>query len=363
METASRAVSNIDTSSTRSVDKPDGVFSISLDFELYWGLHDHTEITAAQEKLNSTKKVIPTLLSKFSANGIHATWATVGILFNRQATDLHDRKPHSLPSYVSKAHSPYRISREDLHKYEQCVVAPEIIEKIIESPFQELGSHTYSHYCCLERGQSLTEFKADLEHAQLLASEYSHKFETLVFPRNQYTTAHINVARTLGFKSFRTQQNHWIFEPRPRANENTLVRLVRYLDSFVSVSGKNCIDLPIPVERELAQVSCIPASRFLRPYNQKLEWLNRLHLKRIKKSMTSAAKQGKLYHLWWHPHNFSKNTEKNLENLDAIIQHYSELREKYGFQSMNLSEITEHYSRIKTGSQLVSDFDTTNESH
>ena len=55
-----------------------GILTISLDFELYWGLIDQLQIEDYESNLKNVHKVIPKLLNLFSKNSINATWATVG---------------------------------------------------------------------------------------------------------------------------------------------------------------------------------------------------------------------------------------------------------------------------------------------
>ena len=54
----------------------------------------------------------------------------------------------------------------------------------------------------------------------------------------------------------------------------------------------------------------VPASRFLRPVRG--AWYESFQLDRIAGQMTAAAKSNKLFHLWWHPHNFGADPEPNL---------------------------------------------------
>jgi hypothetical protein len=82
----------------------------------------------------------------------------------------------------------------------------------------------------------------------------------------------------------------------------------------------------------------IPASRFLRAYSPRLRILEPIRLARIKKEMTFAARTGRLYHLWWHPHNFGVNTELNLRFLRRILDHYRALHVIYGMESTNMGE-------------------------
>ena len=57
--------------------------------------------------------------------------------------------------------------------------------------------------------------------------------------------------------------------------------------------------------------------------------------------MTYAAKNKKILHLWWHPHNFGRDSEKNLINLVKILEHYKSLHSKYNFQSITMNTLCE----------------------
>jgi hypothetical protein len=74
----------------------------------------------------------------------------------------------------------------------------------------------------------------------------------------------------------------------------------------------------------------------LRPVSGSLGVLEPLRLSRIKSGMTQAAKTGKLYHLWWHPHNFGLNQNANLAFLEKILNHYQRLAKDYGFESLSM---------------------------
>jgi hypothetical protein len=82
----------------------------------------------------------------------------------------------------------------------------------------------------------------------------------------------------------------------------------------------------------------VPASRFLRLFNHRLRRLEGLRLHRIKAAMTGAARSGRGFHLWWHPHNFGADMRENLINLKEIIEHFALLRDRYGMETMTMSD-------------------------
>ena len=289
------------------------------------------------------------MLQRFADAGVHATWATVGLLFNRDATELDRNQPAITPSYDDPRFSPYHYASWPALANEYSapgLFAPSLIQQIARTPGQEIGSHTYSHYFCLEPGQSLAEFEADLRQAVAIAARRDITLRSLVFPRNQYTADHVEVARKVGFTVVRCQQTHWLYQPRNRSGEGRVLRLLRLLDSYLPLSGSNVVD---PATIEHGAMVCLPASRFLRPFSPHLSLFDALRLRRIKRSMTHAARTGGIFHLWWHPHNFGAQSEQNLLQLQQILDHYRTLQERYGFISLNMSEIADRIEVDRRG--------------
>lgn len=79
-----------------------GIFTISLDFELYWGLRDKTSIDQYKNNLQGVRKAVHQMLRIFGDNNIHATWATVGFLFFEDINELKKNLPKTLPQYKKK---------------------------------------------------------------------------------------------------------------------------------------------------------------------------------------------------------------------------------------------------------------------
>ncbi len=88
----------------------------------------------------------------------------------------------------------------------------------------------------------------------------------------------------------------------------------------------------------LANVS---ASRFLRPYDPRLKPLEPIRIRRIAKGLEAAARRQRIYHLWWHPHNFGLHLEENLDVLRRILDVFARLREREGMQSLSMAEVAD----------------------
>ena len=86
-----------------------GIFTISLDFELHWGVHDQRPLAAYARNLLGAREAIPRMLELFERYGVHCTWATVGLLFFDRKADLMEHLPEPRPRYANPALSPYPL--------------------------------------------------------------------------------------------------------------------------------------------------------------------------------------------------------------------------------------------------------------
>ncbi len=311
-----------------------GNFIISLDFELYWGMRDVQTLDSYKEHIRNVHIVIPKLLELFKKYEIHATWAIVGFLFNNSKDELIQKFPGELPIYSGKQFDPYNyILNNDLPK--EYHFAPACINAIKNTPYQEIGTHTYSHYYTLEEGQTYQQFKSDLKTAISMQVPTGQSCRSIVFPRNQYDAEHLKIIKSLNINFYRGNQKFWLYNPRPFYKENYLLRLIRLADAYINISGYNTFFSQSTNENLSINVR---ASRFLRPYTHKLRSIENLRFRRIQRSMRHAAKYNENYHLWWHPHNFGKNIEKNLDFLERILIEYGALNTRYGFKSKSMCE-------------------------
>ena len=315
------------------------ILIVSLDFELFWGMQDRCQLADYQENVLGGRRAIPRLLSLFERYGIHATWATVGFMFADSLEELKQVLPDDVhrPSYKNTQLSPYPLLGhigEDEEKA-PCFFAPSLIRLVSETPGQEIGSHTFSHYYCREPGQTIEQFRADMKTAVTFAKKKGYTLKSLVFPRNQSRKEYIDVLKELGFTSYREEENDWIHK-RLNWCGVCVRRLFRLLDVYLPLSGSGGY---VPsVQNGLVN---LPGSRMYKPFFKPLAFMETVKIRRIKKQMLHAAQKGLVFHLWWHPHNIGVRTDFHLAQLNEIFQYYSKLREKYGMQSMNMGEAAE----------------------
>ena len=138
---------------------------------------------------------------------------------------------------------------------------------------------------------------------------------------------------------FRGNEKNFLQKPRNQKKLNLFISTIRFLDSYFNITGFNIYD---KIEKINSKLLNIPASYFFRPYSN-ITFLEKLKIIRIKKAMLSAAKNKKLYHIWWHPHNFGSNIESNILQLKEVLEYYMFLNKKYGMKSLNMNELSNKF--------------------
>ena len=56
--------------------------------------------------------------------------------------------------------------------------------------------------------------------------------------------------------------------------------------------------------------------------------------------MRYAARRGRIFHLWWHPHNFSQHHSENFALLEQILNEFDRLAAVEGMQSLNMADVS-----------------------
>ena len=314
-----------------------GTLTISLDLELYWGMRDIVSINDYQLHLTGVRQAIPAILELFDRYNIHATWATVGFLFYSDFLQLQANLPQQQPSYQNPELSPYEyIKNLEKNNFSHLHFCPDLIESISQYSGQEIGTHTFSHYYCLETGQTQAEFKADLMAAIDAGKKSNIAAHSLVFPRNQYNQAYLETIADCGITSYRGNETSAIYNDEAGDGDRLPKRMLRLLDAYFNLTGHNSY---LWSELRSSYPVNIRASRFLRPYSPRLKPWDGLRLGRITSGLKHAADRGEIYHLWWHPHNFGVNLAENLSFLEKILQTYQNLNAQGKMQSLNMQEI------------------------
>jgi peptidoglycan/xylan/chitin deacetylase (PgdA/CDA1 family) len=320
-----------------------GALVISLDFELHWGVRDHvTRGDPLYGRLPCARAAVTDMVRLFVERDIRATWATVGFLFASTREEVDACEPGERPTYSRSELDPYieAIGIDEEHDPEH--LAASLVEVIRASNGQELGSHTFSHYYCLEAGQDEATFRADLSAAQAIAQLRGVALTSLVLPRNQWNPAYESAVLDLGFTCIRGPQGSWGHRARRPGRRNLLPRAARLVDTYMGIAPPPTTawnDVVLP-----SGLCNVPASAFLRPYDPARKRLEPLRLARLRSGLRHAAHHGGIFHLWWHPHNFSQHQPENFAVLGQILDEYDRLAASDGMQSLTMADVVAEVS-------------------
>lgn len=310
-----------------------GVFCISLDFELMWGVQD-TLGEQYSSNIYQVHSIVPKLLDLFEEFNVVATWATVGfiLLGKNNFRDYLDFLEVP-PKYSNKELANISKHSHVLECNQDLYFAPQLVQTI-KAKGHELASHTSSHMYYLDAVNGVEALESDLKLGKSIFGE--HKCNSLIFPRNQYDLDAVNILNRFGFTCFRSNPDHWAYTSSSGIDNSYFKRLYRLVDTYVNLSGYHTYKASSI--STISGCKAIPASMFLRPVTQS-RLANRLQLIRIKKAMLNAAKFGKVFHLWWHPHNFGSHTDENFIFLKEILIYFEYLNGKYAFTIKTMDSI------------------------
>lgn len=317
-----------------------GTLIVSLDFELFWGVHSSKKLEEYRNNIAGGRRAIPTMLELFQKYGIHATWATVGMMFGDSRKEIAKFFPEDvkLPTYNKTELSSYDcLGRIDVDQKRDFLFAGELIKTISNANGQEVGSHTFSHYFCREAGQTIEQFDADLSAAESIAQDKGYQLTSMVLPRNQCEPEYIDILSRHGFTAYRDEENDWIHE---KVKCRPLMRVLRLMDVYLPLTGQGGY-----IPKQENGIWNLTGSRMYKPFFKPLAFLEPLKIHRIKRQMLHAAKNGLVFHLWWHPHNVGVRTDYHLKQLERVFQYYEELKEKYGMRSLNMREMVAELER------------------
>jgi hypothetical protein len=313
-----------------------GALVVSLDFELHWGVRDHVSPSDPYvANLLGERAAIDRMLASFAERGVACTWATVGFLFARNRAELERYRPLVRPRYADVRLDPYGEPVGNDHLDDPLHFASDVLAKIRATARQEVGTHTFSHFYCLEQGQGEEEFRSDLEAAMRIANDSGVSLRSIVFPRNQVNHRYARVLRDAGIVAYRGTQRGRMYTAR--SHDPRVWRGLRLVDAYVPIAGDHL--LAWDEIRDGSGLACVRASFFLRPWWPRLRHLERIRELRLREAIRRAAREQKIVHLWWHPHNFGRDTDENLRMLERLLDEFDACRVGRGMESLTMAEV------------------------
>lgn len=308
-----------------------GALVISLDFEKRWGVRDQSAGDGYRANLLGVPDSVRGSLSLFREFDVAATWATVGFLFARSRAERERFAPEVRPQYADPALDPYVDETGEDEASDPVHYAASLIREVAQTPRQELATHTFSHFFCLERALNAKEaFRADIASARAIMREtVGIEPRSIVFPGNQHNPDFDDVLLEAGITCYRGNPHSWMWTPRPR-REHFVARAARLADAYVPLGGMHTASWS-SVARPDGMCN-VPASFFLRPHSAGAR------LNRIIAALAHAARRREILHVWWHPHNFGIDTAAHMNVLRDLLTAFARCRDAQGMQSMTMSE-------------------------
>ena len=133
----------------------------------------------------------------------------------------------------------------------------------------------------------------------------------MVFPQN--SLGHFKSLKENGITSYRGKLETW-YSSLP----NSLQKLARQVDDFSTI----CPGVSIPKLNEFGLLN-IPGNMPFRrlPFGVKKKIPYSIFLKKGIKGVNRAAKEKKVFHVWFHPFNFAFEEEAQFDCLEKLLIH------------------------------------------
>jgi peptidoglycan/xylan/chitin deacetylase (PgdA/CDA1 family) len=304
-----------------------GAFIISIDAELAWGCFDREDREARWAMEERSREAVTRLLALFERYEVPATWALVGHLFLDRC-DGHPELPR--PEYAWFPHDWYRFDPASDAERAPLWYAPDMIRQIRDaSPRQELASHSFAHPLFGDPGCSAAAADADVAACTAAARAWDIQLTSFVFPRNRI--GHLDALARHGFRCYRGPDPAWF-----KSLRKPLKRAAHFLDDLLALPP------PTVLPRRDGALWDIPGSVML----QGMDGPRRLipagcRTRRCITGLERAAQRREIFHLWFHPINFSVEMERMLKALEPALCRAAQLRDQGKLEMLTMGGLAE----------------------
>ena len=286
-----------------------GTFVISIDLELIWGFIHRPDFKKFTESVRNVRKTLPRLLQLLSVFDVGVTIAAVGQLMTPDPPEETARQ-YGLPLELFWARD--LIGSVDQGKH-------------------EIGIHGHRHRFFDELSEAQAE--EDINLAIESARSLDVQVESMVFPQNRIH--HLQIAQRCGIRFYRGVDPWW-FNRLP----SVLRRPAHLADQMLGLRP------PVVCAQSVAgvvQLINIPGSMILMSRDGVRKMIPiAARVKKIKRGIDRAISSGRIFHLWFHPHNLSCDSDAMLAALKEILDYANAKRSagQLAIKTMNQVEVT-----------------------
>jgi peptidoglycan/xylan/chitin deacetylase (PgdA/CDA1 family) len=287
---------------------------LTLDFELIWGTLDLFGPERFRRACEVEREVVlDQLLDLLDEFRIPATWCVLGHLFLDHCHEtggiVHPEIVRPRHSWVRGdwfAHDPRSDESRAPLFYGRSLVA-----KLLErSVTHEIGCHSFSHVIFGDAGCSRATAASELLASVKAAGQLGISPTAFVFPRD--SVGHLSLLREHGFTCYRGASPRWY----ERANVPDAVRRLAHLTEVLSMRTPPAVE----PEKVADGLSNLPGSMIYFPAHGLRRFLPMsMRVRRALRGLRAAARQGKTFHLWFHPTNLADETTAMLGGLRTIL--------------------------------------------
>jgi len=300
-----------------------GVFTLSLDFELIWGTQDLQGVEDFRRRCKIEREVIiERLLELLREFEISATWCVVGHLFLDRCYQENGGKHPDIvrPHHAWRRNDWFADDPNGTEVDAPLFLGRSLVERIIKCPVtQEIGSHSFSHVIFGDPGCSVETARSEIEACRRVSEEIGVTLRSFAFPRNQ--VGHLDLLAEHGFRSFRGPEPRWYDQP----GFPDVLRRMGHLWDVVTISAPPVV-MPRRTDEGLLD---IPGSMVYLP----MHGVRRLipvswRVRRALKGLEAAVSKRRVFHLWAHPTSLADEPEAMFEGLRQIFRHVKSLRDQ-----------------------------------
>ncbi|MBX0296639.1 polysaccharide deacetylase family protein [Haloarcula nitratireducens] len=312
------------------MDEDTGVFVLSLDTELAWGMFDLGRVDEFEAAYRQTPSIIEHLCNLFDEYRIPATWAIVSHLL----TDCEGDSTH-----VGQSNPDFEWV-DDWFGALPCTdgldrdlwYAPWLLDRLRSCQTeQEIGLHGATHMPLGADGCSAQNAREELGSAIETLNALGEDPQTFIFPRNDI--GHLDVLRETQMQVYREVDARWYETPRlPSALKPPL----RFADEALHQTP------PAVTPSVHDGLVAVPGSQIFRPTHGGWQYTpSKSTVKRAEKGIERAARTGGVFHLWFHPFNLGHEPKRDLQRLEDVLAVVDEFADRGQIERRSMQEVAE----------------------
>ncbi len=310
-----------------------GIFLLSLDTELAWGMVDKpVSLINNLVYFHNTRGAIDGIIELLDRYQISATWALVGSLLLDQ--------PDFCEEFVNNVTKRLKTILKDQYlaslQQQDIWCCKDIFERIKSaSTPQEIGSHGFTHLVMgaenVTRERASTEFRLGMK----VVKQQGEKPVSFVFPRN--TIDYLEELADAGFITYRGVEPAWYV-----STCGGFRKICHILDQVFAITPP--VVMPTCTANNLVD---IPASMLYLSMDGFRKYIPlRSRVRKAKKGIQRAIDERKIFHLWFHPFNIASD-RRMIMGLEEIFTMVDEERDRGRVQVMTMGQVAASYLLAK----------------